>query len=265
MTFRCYAYPMVVHKNVEKKVVDFFGHLGFSTEESATYLYLLQRGPQTVLSLSRGLKTGRTKLYPLLDGLAERQLITAHERHYGTTYEAQKPDAIEFLVSELEQASQTLRNEWPATVNVLKQFHSISPTSSKLLEYHGADGLKQLTWNLSKAHKEFRQFELAGIDKHLGKHFISKMQQTFVERKVTGYILTNRQSFANDPDANLPGLKIRYIGPEIFNIMFESYIYNNVVTLVQNKKNDIYGIEVHNQLFTQQQRQLFDALWKQAD
>ncbi len=66
-------------------------------------VFLLQHGFQTVLTISRGLKTGRTKLYPLLEELAEKQLVTIHERHYGTSYEAQPPEVLELLVADREQ------------------------------------------------------------------------------------------------------------------------------------------------------------------
>src|SRR5689334_14001984 len=95
---------------LKQKVVRFLKQLGLNDEQAQAYLYLLQKGPQTVLSLSRGIKTGRTKLYPLLEDLAKRQLITIHERHYGTSYEAQPPAAIEFLILERERAAESLRS-----------------------------------------------------------------------------------------------------------------------------------------------------------
>ena len=49
-----------------------------------------------------------------------------------------------------------------------------------------------------------------------------------------------------------------------FKIEFETYIYNNVVALLSYDKDDIFGVEIHNDKLARQQEQLFDLLWSQA-
>ena len=56
-----------------KKLVGYLKQLGLTAEQSAVYLHLVSKGPSSVLDISRGLKTGRTKLYPLLEELAKNQ------------------------------------------------------------------------------------------------------------------------------------------------------------------------------------------------
>ena len=58
---------MGVDNSYVEKVVGFLGQLGLGNEQAAVYLFLMKEGPGTVLSISRGLGSGRTKLYPLLD------------------------------------------------------------------------------------------------------------------------------------------------------------------------------------------------------
>ena len=191
---------MDVDNSLENKVVGYLKQLGLDREQALVYLFLLQNGPDTVLAISRGLKTGRTKLYPLLEDLSEKQLITIHERHYGTSYEAQNPEVIEFLVSEKEHNAEALRSSLPAALNILQNIQNESPVHTKIIEYKGVDGLKQMNFNLSKAKNEFRVFELAGLDKHLGKHFAQKMRERYAERKLKSFDLTNNPNRANEPD-----------------------------------------------------------------
>lgn len=165
---------MNVDKPVDKKVVNFLRHLNFSTDEIDAYLYLLAHGPQTVLALSRGIKTGRTKLYPLLDKLADKQLVTVHERHYGTTYQASSPAALEFLVAEAEQATNQLRSQLPGTLQLLNQVEQASPVSSYITEYTGLDGLKQLYWQTSQYAGERQVIAHPAIRKVLGAAFLAK-------------------------------------------------------------------------------------------
>ncbi len=257
---------MAVDKTVHKKVVTFLEHLHIKPEQAQAYLYLLENGPQTVLALSRGLEAGRTKLYPLLDDLAQKQLISVHERHYGTSYEACSPDVLAFLVAEKQRQAEALQSELPAIQNMLEQLKNTSPTHSKIIEYRGIDGLKQMNWNLTKAEKEFRVFELQNISSHLGKHFAEKLRTNWAENRTASFDLTNNPHWQLDTniDTYKQNAQARYIDPTIFDIQFETYIYNNCVALLSYENDDIFGVEIYNQKLTKQQTQLFDLLWKQA-
>ncbi|HUP26758.1 MAG TPA: helix-turn-helix domain-containing protein [Candidatus Limnocylindrales bacterium] len=255
---------MVVDKSVQQKVVRYLKHLGLSDEQTVAYLYLLQHGPSTVLALSRGIKTGRTKLYPLLEDLAAKQLVAIHERHYGTSYEAQPPETLDFLVAEKERKAENLRGNLPAVMHTLKALQLQAPTTSRVVEYSGVDGLKQMNFNLTKADGEFRVFELAGLDKHLGDHFANKLRQVYREKNFRTYDLTNNPNRANEPGVDLPLAQARYISPKVFKIQFETYTYNNCVSLLSYEADDIFGVEVYNDKLAAQQKQLFDLVWSQA-
>lgn len=256
---------MVVDKLLHQKVVKYLERLGLDQEQAHMYLFLLQQGPSTVLAISRGLKTGRTKLYPLLEDLAEKQLITIHERHYGTSYEAQPPHVLEFLISEHERKAENLRSNLPAVTDILGQLQADSPTTSRIVEYRGVDGLKQMNFNLTKAEKEYRVFELAGLDKLLGKHFADKMRTITREKRTKTYDLTNNPNRANEPGVvGDPLAATRYLDPKVFKIQFETLIYNNCVALLSYDKEDIFGVEIYNDKLAAQQKQLFDLLWSQA-
>jgi len=255
---------MPADKSLRNKVVGYLKHLGLDDEQAQVYLYLLSHGPSSVLSISRGIGTGRTKLYPLLESLTKKQLVVTHERHYGTSYEAQPPQAVEFLVSEQERAAQGLRSSLPAALNILSSLQTQSPTHSKIIEYKGVDGLKQMNFNLTKAEGEYRTFELAGLDKHLGTHFANKMREKYVDNELTSYDLTNNPDRLQESGADLPDAHIRYIDPGLFAIEFEMTIYNNCVALLNYDHEDIFGVEIYNDKLARQQRQLFDAMWATA-
>lgn len=252
---------MVVDKSVLQKVVRYLKQLGLDDEQAEMYLYLLEHDAQTVLALSRGLKSGRTKLYPLLNDLAAKQLVAIHERHYGTTYEAQKPEVLDFLVAESERKAENLRKNLPAISHALKSLQASSPSNSRVIEYQGVDGLKQMNWNLNKANKEYRVFELAGLDKHLGNHFANKMRQIVAEKQLRTYDLTNNPNRAAEPGVVSPLSEARYIDPTVFKIEFETYIYNNCVALLNYDREDIFGVEIYNDKLAAQQMQIFDLLW----
>jgi len=252
-------------KSLRKKVVSYLERLGLNTEQAGIYLFLLQHGPSTVLTISRGIQSGRTKLYPLLEELAQKQLITIHERHYGTSYEAQPPTTLEFLVTEHERRTENLRSNLPAALHFLQDIQHQAPTTSRIAEYRGIDGLKQMNFNLTKAEGEYRVFELAGLDKLLGKYFAEKMRELTRAKGTRTFDLTNNPNRANEPGVvGDPLAKTRYIDPKVFNIQFETSIYNNCVGLLSYDQEDIFGVEIYNDKLAAQQKQLFDLVWFQA-
>jgi len=256
---------MHVDNSLKNKVVGYFKQLGLEREQALVYLFLLQTGSSSVLDISRGIKTGRTKLYPLLEDLANRQLVIIHERHYGTSYQAQKPEVIDFLVSEHERKAEALRSSLPAAINILKNLEQTSPTKTKIIEYRGVDGLKQMNYNLSKAKEEYRVFELAGLDKHLGKHFAQKMRQRYQERGLKSFDITNNKTRLNEDDFKDLTAQIRYVDPKIFSIEFEVYIYDNCVGMLNYDQEDIFGVEIYSEKLARQQKSLFDMTWQQAE
>ncbi len=263
----CY-YPPIVDNAIAKKLVGYLKQLGLTSEQSAVYLFLAEHGPSSVLDVSRGLKTGRTKLYPLLENLAERQLVHVHERHYGTTYETSGPQALEFMVAEHETKTSSLRGALPAALAALSELRQHSPAGSRVVEYRGLDGLKQMNFNLTKANKEFRVFELAHLDEHAGipHYYAEKLRQIWVDKNITSYDLTNSPTYSiNTKIPNYTKYSLnRYIDPKIFEIRFETFVYNNCVTLLNYDKNDVFGVEIYNTALAEQQKQLFDLLWKMA-
>lgn len=254
-TFKCYTFPMPVHNHANKKIVEFLRQLKLSTDEIDIYLYLLQTGQQTVVDISRGLQTGRTKLYPLLEGLGGKQLIIISERHYGTSYRAAAPESLSLLVDKQEQLSHTLRTGLPTVVHLLEEIHQSSPTTSKIIEYHALDGVKQIYWNLRNTETDFFILELPEVTKQIGKHLKNKLRPLLTEKQLTGHVLTNQKN---------PNPPTRYLDRKIFEIEFETYVYNNVVSLISYQNNTFYGVEIHNSQSARQYMNLLSVLWRQA-
>lgn len=248
---------MDVENSLHKKVVRFLEHLDLSPEQAAAYISLLRYGPQTVLSLSRSLKTGRTKLYPLLEDLTAKQLVVMHERHYGTSYEASSPETLELLVAEKEQAAAELRGQLKVASHTLKQWQLGAPTTSRIVEYQGSDGFKQMNWNQTKSLGDVRILRLPLLAKHLGAHFTEKLQAAMSQKNITALTLTN------DRD-QLATHNARYINSTLLTINYEMYIYNNCVGIINHTNNEMSGVEVYNEQFAHQQRQFFDLIWHQA-
>jgi hypothetical protein len=133
--------------------------------------------------------------------------------------------------------------------------------------YYGRGGLKQVNWNLTKAQKEFRVFEVAHLSEHLDKAFARRCSEQFVERQLTSYDLTNDTEVkAKDIEPFEPSrVNFRHIDPDILKINFEIYIYDDTVALIDYSPKEPHATEIHHHAMSAMMRQLFDAMWNIAE
>ena len=252
--------------NNKEKILKQLKLFGLSNQASTLYLSLLSFGSCGIVELTRRLKMGRNVVYRLLDELEEKQLITISQKSFGKEYSAMHPEAFEGIinsraaeVSQMESVLPGLALNLEAMIGKNKQ--------SKIVHYEGVNGLKQVNYNLTKAKKEFRVFELEHLSDYLDKNFAEKLRRIWVNKKITSFDITNSKkikAYTTDMEYWSKCSKYRYIDPKIFEIKFEMYIYNDVVTLLDYKCDTPHCVEIHNQSLADMQRQLFDTIWIQG-
>ena len=247
-------------------VTPFLNELGLTNDQVNAYLYLLHLGKSSVMNLSSAMGSGRTRLYPILESLVDLQIVKVDQQHYGTTYEALNPASLDFLVTKKETEAHRLRNE---TDNITEKLTSLSGTTngvSKVIEYRGIDGLKQINFNQTKAQDYVYVYELAHLDEHetMPQSFVDRMRRMTYENNITTYDLSNNKDweFVRMP-TNPKGLfqKASYIPKEIFEIKVETYVYNDVIAYLGYDKDEPFGIEIYNKELVEQQKQIFKILW----
>ena len=247
-------------------VTPFLNELGLTNDQVNAYLYLLHLGKSSVMNLSSAMGSGRTRLYPILESLVDLQIVKVDQQHYGTTYEALNPASLDFLVTKKETEAHRLRNEID---NITEKLTSLSGTTngvSKVIEYRGIDGLKQINFNQTKAQDYVYVYELAHLDEHetMPQSFVDRMRRMTYENNITTYDLSNNKDwgFVRMP-TNPKGLfqKASYIPKEIFEIKVETYVYNDVIAYLGYDKDEPFGIEIYNKELVEQQKQIFKILW----
>ncbi len=186
----------------------------------------------------------------------------------GHDLSALEPSNLEFLVVEKENKAANLRQNLNPVVRAVETLRKSSPLESKIIEYSGIDGLKQMNFNLTKAVNHFKVFELSDLQKHNGMNpqFVSKLRRAWTEKQIRSYDLTNNEDRAPDEADGRSALSlVAYIDPKLFRIEFETYVYNNVVSLLNYDGDDIFGVEIYNEKLAKQQEQLFDVVWRMAE
>ncbi len=240
---------------------------GLSDEEGRVYIYLLEKGYTSALQVSRQLHMGRTKVYRLLDKLRQKQLVEFQVDERGMKFGATSPHKFHQLVVAQEQEVNALKEALPNLLKQLEHLSSSSSTKSKVLYYQGLEGLKQVSYNITRARDTVRVFEMEHLSDFLPFEFAEKVRQELVDKKVITRDLTNKQSFTGFSDVTemFPEYsQFRYIDPDKLKINFEVLIYNDVYATYTYKDEQVFCVEIYNQQLAQMQKQLFDFIWQQA-
>lgn len=239
---------------------------GLTDETSRLYLSLLKSGPQGIMAIVKQLNLGRNVAYRLLEELTEKQLVSVANKSFGKKYSALAPSAFEGVIARREAETSKMRGTLTGLVANLEALAG-GEAKSRIIHYDGIEGLKQVNWNLTKAKKEFRVFELEHLSNYLDESFAEKARRIWAERKITSYDITNHTSiepYTKDLEYLHKYSKYRHIDKKILDIKFEMFIYNDVVTLLDYKSDHPQSVEIYNQSLSDMQRQLFDVIWSQA-
>ena len=247
-------------------ITKYLGKLGIEPEAVALYIALTKHGHSSALQLSKATNIGRTHVYRLLEALRQHGLASAEQLSYGTLYRALPLDNIEGLLANREAETAAIRRNLGTMMTALQVIAGGSGPKATVQHFYGQAGLKQVNWNLTKADKEYRCFEVAHLSTHLDKAFARRHRERCLERKLTSYDLTNATSVhAQEIDPFEPSRTfLRHIDPEVLTINFEVLLYNDVVTLLDYTEQNSMAIEIHHPSLHAMMRQLFDAMWAQA-
>lgn len=257
----------MVSGDLESKLVDF----DLSLVEAKIYLHLLNKQPQTVLSLARELRIPRTSVYDNVLKLVEKGLL---ER-------VVKFKSQEFKASPLDQLSRTVEKEkrkvesLAQTLDQLKQIlvNPIDPsTSTQVRYYHGTSGIQQMMWNATKAIKETVGYSVYGRVEIVGSTFMKKFIEVFIENKIRDRVIVNptKQTLDIIKKDVKPGRHqntfndIRYLPQSQLYVSGDTTIYNNIFAVAYWKQGEIVGVEIENAELVHTQKTIFETLWKLA-
>lgn len=237
--------------------------LDIEPEATDVYLNLVRLGPSSALSIARKTGISRTQVYRHLEELELKGLVSAEKLSYGQLYRPLPLENIEGIIADRESQNAALRRNLSSMSAALEQIAGTGGQKATIRHYNGIGGLKQVNWNLTKAQKEFRVFEAAHLSQHLDQAFARRCRERYIEKGLKCYDLTNATTIkAAEIEPYDPGKsEARHIDPEILNIDFEIYMYDDVVTFLDYKSDQLHAIEIEHPSLSRMMCQLFDAMW----
>lgn len=240
---------------------------GLSDEEVKVYLYLLAHGYLGALELSRQLHLGRTKVYRLFDLLQTKGLVEIKLDERGMKFGATHPSKLEQLVGQKQAQVSALSQALPRLVSQLTALLPHQQQHSKVLYYQGISGLEQINFNITRADKILRVFEVSHMSDFLSNDFAENIRRRLVNNQILTRDITNQKQFGEYTQVYEMVEKYsqyRYLDPKKLKIGFEVLIYNDVYATYTYDSEEIFCVEIYNSQLAQMQKQIFDFIWSQA-
>jgi sugar-specific transcriptional regulator TrmB len=250
----------------------YFAKLGLAQEVADIYLALHTHGPQSISELSRNARVERTRIYRLIDQLMDSNLIELEGQSARGVIKAAPISNLHVLINQREQELKSLQDELNLIEQVLAR-NSLSTPAVRLQTYHGAQGVRQLLWNILSAKSEILGYCHQPLEAIIGKKLAQQWASEYTTRGLQAAILTNEQFTTNQETASAKaknnagysspkGLVWHTVNPTHFTATHFCMVYDDIVSYIHRKDNEIYGLEIHNQTTADAQRQLLEQINK---
>jgi sugar-specific transcriptional regulator TrmB len=249
---------------------EYFAKLGLEPDIAEIYLTLNAYGAQSLLQLSRNAAIERTRLYRLIDTLVDCHLIEIETHYKRKIYKAAPISNLQVLLSRREQELRDLRVDLHHLQNNF-QPSSISSPLTHVQFYKGAEGVKQMLWNQTKAKTENLSILYENMQHKTNSAFFERWvdrsnQQELKFRSIVGdyFLSTQRKWYSSHDNEKLKFWEGRYIDNAVYPITHSTNVYDNVVAYFNWRDGEVFGIEVYNQEVADAQRQFFEILWDKS-
>jgi len=249
---------------------EYFAKLGLEPEIAEIYLALHAYGPQSVLKLASNTKIERTRLYRLLDTLADHNLIELEILYKRKLYKAAPIDNLQIMLTKREQEVRDLQKG----LSKLQEKYQPPLLRSPLTHvqfYRGEEGVKQMLWNQTKAESENLSILYENMQTLTNVAFFERWVERcnlngLAFRSIAGdhFKASQQNWYDTHENEKLRHWQGRYLPDSIFPITHSMVTYDDVVAYYNWKGGEIFGLEVYNTEIAAAQRHIFSMLWEQG-
>lgn len=248
-------------------------NLGISNEEINIYLSLLERGASTTTQIAKNASIPKTTVYRLVEEMLAKNLVDKVMGARGMIIEASDPEQISLLLRKKEEKILALKKSIPGVIDELKSLQSSPRHITQVRYYEGKKGVQQLIWNTLRSKETLRSFGYRSLKEAVGVEFLVRWWDESGLRGQSHRMLANPETY-KFKDAADKGAKVkfapktkgffrrRYFTEKELPILTETFIYDDIFAIIQWKDDDVCGIEICNQTIADQEKFVFDKLWR---
>ncbi|PIQ73481.1 hypothetical protein COV58_02290 [Candidatus Roizmanbacteria bacterium CG11_big_fil_rev_8_21_14_0_20_36_8] len=243
----------------------FLDALGLNSREIEAYLSLLDNGIMTALELSRQSNIPRTTLYRVIESLKSKGVVEEVVEEYVAKVQAAPLSRLEYLVVDQKNKAEALATLFPQVSKIITNTKTVSQPDTKVLMYRGREGIRQMVWNVLDAKTEIVGYTSHQIDDFVGKRFMNRWREEFIDRKKLGRELVTENYYRSIGgkmnDVDWGKWESRFIHEQTLTIDHQYDIYNDIVAIYNWHEGEVFGVEIHNKKVSHLQRQIFEIVW----
>ncbi len=250
---------------------NYFAKLGLEPEIADLYLALNAYGPQSISEVSRRANVERTRVYRLLDIMADLHLSETEIHYKRSIVKAAPVGNLQLLIDKREHEIKELRQEFGEVEKVVTDQAAVVSPATHVQFYKGDAGLKQMLWNETRAQTENLSILYESMQTYTRRVFFERWAHRCNERNLQfrsiigdRFQTSIRDWYDVHDNERLNNWHARYIPDSVFHITHSMVVYNDVIAYYNWKEGEIFGIEVHNQELADSQRYFFEMLWQQG-
>lgn len=253
---------------MNKMIVEYLIELGFSGAAARLYDSLVEKGPLTILEASRATEIERTALYRLIDDLTSRGLVEEVLEHKSRRLQAVTPQKIKDILDNEKRRVEKLENEFPEFEKLISSLPQNNSTQVRY--YRGISGIKQILWNETKAKNELIGYTHRNLEEVVGHKYFEEYARELEKNKVVTRDLRCDSFLVSSDESGFVRRHIdksvwRYLPDSVMHLTHNLDVYNGVVAMYYWQNEDVFGIEIENQMIAEMQRSIFETLWKLAE
>lgn len=252
---------MAMSKDVNKLLQN-LQKFGMSEEEATVYMYLVERGLVSVLTMSRELKLSRPKLYRILERLMGLKLVEK-EAGGGSRYKATAYAYLDMLITEREREIQKVKELKPEVFEALTGLSASKFSVEEMREYSGQEAYVEMIKNASKA-RGVLVWESPEMLLHRTKEAAEAVVNSWKDSRAKVRVLSNQKTVDTEamPESFVKKhWESKWVDPKKMLIVNEVLVYGDVVALAGTEGGQIYCVEYKSRLLADMQRQMFGLAW----
>jgi sugar-specific transcriptional regulator TrmB len=249
---------------------EYFAKLGLEPEIADIYLALQAYGPQSIMQLARNSKLERTRLYRLIDTLADSHLLEVEVHYKRKIYKAAPIANLQILLTRKEQE---LRELHDGLHDLQQSIHagSLHSPLTHVQFYKGKEGVKQMFWNQTKSKTESLSILYENMQNKTNLSYFERWVDRCNSAHITfrsivsdHFLSTQQEWYGGHGNERLKFWQGRYVSDAVFPITHSMVTYDDVVAYYNWKGGEIFGVEIYNQQIADAQKRFFEMLWEQG-
>ena len=251
--------------NIRATLLSYLQGVVSEPEVAELYASLVVLSPQTVSQLSRTSGIERTKIYRVLPELQRLGLVIIQIDEHRQLLHAAPLDTVQELLQSRAKHFNAAAKHMP---QLMQQLQGEAVRTTSVLFFKEQSGVEQLFWNQTKAKSEVVSLLSENMQTHVSPAFFDRWiercnQRGIVSRSLVddAFLKAQKKYYGRATGHSLKHWSARTLPAKYSSIPHRTTVYDDVVTYFSWQDGDLFGIEIHNAMVAQTQRQYFELLW----